>query len=243
MIQIAIISDIHGNIIALNTVLNDINQRKIDKIFCLGDLVDFAPWPNEVIDLIRSLGIPCILGNHDERIAFKQEILPIAHHSETETIARYEAINHTKNTITVKNIEWLQSLPSNILLSFNINYTKHKIMLVHGSINDNKEYIYEDHPNEEMLRYLRDHSVQVLVMGHTHLSYIKRINDFTLINAGSVGRSREEDRKATYCIISMDHNKIHSEIVKLDYNVEYVADEIKKSEIPSFYADFLLQIV
>ena len=65
MIQIAIISDIHGNIRALEAVMNDIKERKIEQIFCLGDLVDFAPWGNEVIDTLRNKGIPCILGNHD----------------------------------------------------------------------------------------------------------------------------------------------------------------------------------
>lgn len=75
MINIAVISDIHGNLIALNEVLNDIQGKKIDQIYCLGDLVDFAPWGNEVIEMIRSSGIPCILGNHDERIAYDQPII------------------------------------------------------------------------------------------------------------------------------------------------------------------------
>ncbi|MEI7489572.1 MAG: metallophosphoesterase family protein, partial [Chryseobacterium sp.] len=66
--QIAIFSDVHGNLPALEVVLNDIEERGIDQKFCLGDLVDFAPWGNKVIEKIKSLNIPCLMGNHDERI-------------------------------------------------------------------------------------------------------------------------------------------------------------------------------
>lgn len=78
MLQIAIISDVHANILALKEVLNDIQNRSIDQIYCLGDLVDFAPWGNEVVAKIQEMGIPCLLGNHDQRIAFNEPIVPLS---------------------------------------------------------------------------------------------------------------------------------------------------------------------
>ncbi len=76
MNRIAIISDVHGNLPALNAVLKDLDERQPDTIFCLGDLVDFAPWPNEVIEAIRHRRIPTLMGNHNERIAFQHKIVP-----------------------------------------------------------------------------------------------------------------------------------------------------------------------
>lgn len=74
MIQIAIFSDVHGNLPALEVVLKDMDRRGIRQKFCLGDLVDFAPWGNEVIRKIRDQNIPCLMGNHDERIAFDMPV-------------------------------------------------------------------------------------------------------------------------------------------------------------------------
>src|SRR5476649_1408339 len=116
MSRIAIFSDVHGNLPALQVVLNDIKTRKVDQIYCLGDLVDFAPWSNEVIDLIRSSRIPCLMGNHDERIAFDHPIMPLQKHNEEEKAARLIAINHTKKIISAQNKQYLAGLPFTLSL-------------------------------------------------------------------------------------------------------------------------------
>ena len=240
MIQIAIISDIHGNIRALEAVMNDIKERKIEQIFCLGDLVDFAPWGNEVIDRLRNKGIPCILGNHDERIAFDLPILPISHHSDTEKEARIIAINHSKRTITEDNKQWLRNLPYNLELTYKVEKRKVKILLVHANLRSNYEYLFIDDISEDMTEELKKRSIDILAMGHTHISYIKEMDFSTIINVGSVGRSREKDRKATYAIITIRNKNVENEIIKVDYNIKDVYEKIKESSIPSFYADFLL---
>lgn len=107
MKKIAIISDIHGNLLALQKVLEDLESRNISDIYCLGDLVDFAPWGNEVINLMKAKKIPCLLGNHDERIAYDLPIIPLSHHCEKETANRFMAINHSKKYITDENKQWL----------------------------------------------------------------------------------------------------------------------------------------
>ncbi|UCA59453.1 metallophosphoesterase [Chryseobacterium rhizoplanae] len=101
MIQIAVFSDIHGNLPALEVVLKDIEQRGIHQKFCLGDLVDFAPWGNEVIERIKTLNIPCLMGNHDERIAFDLPVFPLSRHSEEETEARSVALSIQRNILKV----------------------------------------------------------------------------------------------------------------------------------------------
>ena len=120
MIQIAVFSDVHGNLPALEVVLKDIEDRGIHQKFCLGDLVDFAPWGNEVIEKIRSLNIPCLMGNHDERIAFDIPVIPLSKHSEEETNSRFIAIDHSKKHITESNKRFLSELPFHLKLNYKI---------------------------------------------------------------------------------------------------------------------------
>ena len=240
MIQIAIISDIHANIIALNEVLADIDRRNISQIYCLGDLVDFAPWGNEVIALIKERGIPCLLGNHDERIAFDLPIAPLPHHNHKETHNREIAIKHSKVHITPDNKKWLSSLPYTMELTFKLKTTVRKILLVHASMINNDQYIYESDPKTEMLKHLQDRSIAALLMGHTHYSFIQKIDNTLFVNCGSVGRSKEADKKAVYSIITLSEESVNAEIIKLSYDVNAVAAAIYASDIPDFYGDFLI---
>ncbi|QBQ40958.1 metallophosphoesterase [Sphingobacterium psychroaquaticum] len=241
MIQLAIISDIHGNLLALEAVLKDISDRSIDQIYCLGDLVDFAPWGNEVIDRIRAHRIPCLLGNHDERIAYDLPIIPLAHHDAIETANREIAINWSKQSIRADNKQWLAALPYNITLTYKSGSSIKNILLVHATLESNDAYMYRDDSKNELIAVLKERSVDTLVMGHTHQSYIQEQSDILFVNSGSVGRSREDDRKATYTILQITETGIDAEIVKLNYAIDEVASAIYKSDIPNFYGDFLLK--
>lgn len=245
MKNIAIISDIHGNLPALNVVLEDIKQRNIDQIYCLGDLVDFAPWHNEVIELINALEIPCLMGNHDERIAFDHEVTPLPKHNPEERAARLNGINYTKQTIKPENKVFLKTLPEKLLLNFTISGKETKVLLVHGSTRSNDEYIYENHNIEDVQSMLTQEKADIIIMGHTHKPYIRYIEATsestagTLINSGSVGRSREDNPLATYLILHISDKNITPEIVKLQYPINEVISAIEESEIPDFYAKFL----
>jgi len=245
MIKIAVFSDVHGNLPALEAVLGDIEKRGADQIYCLGDLVDFAPWNNEVIERIRKHKIPCLMGNHDERIAFDLDILPLVKHSEEETAARTLAINYTKKVLTRTNKDYLASLPRQIKLNFG-NTPEQNILLVHGSVRSNEEYIYEDHDAADLNQMLRTELSGVLVMGHTHLPYIRKIpavenasSDLVLVNCGSVGRSKEAGRLATYCMLIISDKEVDAEVFRVEYEKEKTIMAICKSKIPNFYADFL----
>lgn len=237
--QIAIFSDVHGNLPALEVVLNDIEQRGIYQKFCLGDLVDFAPWGNEVIEKIKSLHIPCLMGNHDERIAFDIPVIPLNKHSEEETAARFLAIDHSKKYITKENKKYLSELPFHLKLNYKIGKKHWNIQLVHSSLDSNDTYLYESENDEIFIDLLNDSQSDIVIMGHTHLSFKKYYDGKWAINSGSVGRSKEENRLASYVILTLDEEKITPEIVQLDYSLEKVCQHIEDSEIPNYYASFL----
>lgn len=239
MIQIAVFGDVHGNLPALETVLNDIEERGICQKYCLGDLVDFAPWGNEVIEKIRSLNIPCLMGNHDERIAFDIPVIPLSKHSEEETAARFLAIDHSKKYITKENKTFLSELPFHLKINYKIGEKHWNIQLVHSNLESNDTYLYESENDEIFQNMLSESQSDVIMMGHTHMSFKKYFNGKWAINSGSVGRSREENRLASYVILTLDEEKIIPEIIQLDYPLEKVAQEIEKSGIPNYYASFL----
>jgi len=198
--KIAVISDIHGNLPALIHVLDDIQAREIRQIYCLGDLADFAPWPNECIELIKTLNIPCLQGNHDQWIAEDSKIVALANHSAEEARDRELAINHSKATITLDNKAFLKDLPFQIRLDYKIAAKRWQILLVHA------------HPDSNENKWA--------------------------INCGSVGRSKESTRDASYLILDINEDRIVPEIIQLDYNKWSVRNAIKDSEIPDLYAYF-----
>ncbi|WP_374464318.1 metallophosphoesterase [Chryseobacterium sp.] len=239
MIQIAVFSDVHGNLPALEVVLKDIEQRGISQKFCLGDLVDFAPWGNEVIEKIRSLNIPCLMGNHDERIAFDLPVVPLSKHSEEETNARFIAIDHSKKHITQQNKKFLAELPFHLKLNYKTGKRHWNIQLVHSSLESNDTYLYESGNDEVFRMMLESADADLVVMGHTHLSFKKQFDDQTwAVNCGSVGRSKEENRLASYLVLTLDEEKIIPEIVQLSYPVDETARQIRESGIPDYYAIF-----
>lgn len=262
--KIAIISDIHANLPALNAVLDDISSFNPDHIYCLGDLTDAAPWPNEVIELIKERNIPTIMGNHDERIAFDHPVQPLVKHSLSEQEARLEAIEDTKNSITAENKAFLATLPANL----HIETEGISILLVHGSPDSNEAYLYEDTEESGLSEIFEKAQVDVIIAGHTHLSFIRylpgtRIQETAeskiqsssnttaqkkklLINAGSVGRSKEKDRKACYLqleILSANQaiglDRLKPVLRKVDYPIAETIAGIRNSAVPDFYADFL----
>ncbi|KPH12773.1 metallophosphoesterase [Chryseobacterium sp. ERMR1:04] len=237
--QIAIFSDVHGNLPALEVVLHDIEQRGIHQKFCLGDLVDFAPWGNEVIEKIKQLNIPCLMGNHDERIAFDIPVIPLTKHSEEETAARFLAIDHSKKYITVENKKYLAELPFHVKLNYKVGEKHWNIQLVHSSLESNDTYLYESENDEIFTDLLNDSQADVVIMGHTHLSFKKYFDGQWAINTGSVGRSKEENRLASYVILTLDEERITPEIIQVEYPLEEVCQQIEKSEIPNYYASFL----
>lgn len=243
MKKIAIISDIHANLPALEAVLNDIQTNyTTEDIYCLGDLVDAAPWHNEVIELIEARGIPTVMGNHDERIVLNSQVIPMAKHSAEETEARIAAIEYTKTSISDEARAFLGTLHKDIKLK----YHNISCLLVHGSPDSNKEYIFEDHEESALIDWFNETKADIILTGHTHYSYIRPVKidggvrEKLFINVGSVGRSKEKiGAKAVYLWLTIhDNGTVEPTLRKIDYDVEATIKGIKESPISNFYANF-----
>lgn len=223
--KIACISDIHGNILALEAVLADIKSKNIQKIYCTGDLVGYGTRSNEVIELILNEQIPTVRGNHDQAIAFFDENVE----KEKNRAVRKWIFENLKK----ENLTFLQNLPNNIVLEANFK----KILFVHGTNSSNKEYLYEN--DFEKQQYIANEiSEDIIVFGHTHNIYDKKVSDKLFVNVGSVGRMKDGDNRASYTILTINDD-ILIENVRIDYNFEALAQEIENSPLPNEFADLI----
>lgn len=254
--KIAIFSDVHGNLPALEAVLSAIGKYRPDKIYCLGDLVNFAPFTNEVIDMIRERNIPTIMGNHDDGIGNRKYLFPFSGTSPAELSAGQQAIACTNDTITELNRSYLKKLPPYIHIGPMESAGCIEMLLTHGSPRNNDEYINEDYDEQELLRMMDIYHADLMFAGHTHQAYqrLVRCDQYQMermkrmINVGSVGRPTDGDWRAAYCTLELDahsnlfdKNSIRIKIVRVEYDIQRTIEAILSSDIPDVYAQTLIK--
>ncbi|WML33721.1 metallophosphoesterase family protein [Clostridium sp. OS1-26] len=217
--KIAVISDVHGNLEALKAALESIEKLKVDTIVCLGDLVGYGPYPNEVIELIRDQKIMNILGNYDAAVL--EEKFNYIRDNEVNKFCMPWAAKELKE----ENRLYLRSLPRQIVLEFE----NKKIYFVHGSIRSINEYLKED--SREVEEVMKIFEGDILVCAHTHIPYKKFYGNKLLLNDGSIGKPKIGRSNGTYLIIDIDKEKIESEIVEFTYDYEKTARAMEEKKI------------
>jgi putative phosphoesterase len=225
MSSIAIISDIHGNKTALDAVLEDIDNRGIKDIYCLGDLVGYYCFFNESIDTIISRNIPCILGNHDFALIHNSGVI-----SRSKTCTRI--LSWQLQFISDNAMNYLKTLPERLDLSF---FGKSATCVHAGLIDPIDEYLFDVSG-----QYLENNNFtnKMLITGHTHLpSYKKFFTGQTWLNPGSVGQPRDGDNRASYLIINENFD---IEFVRLPYNIRIVVEEMNKLGFENYITDPLI---
>lgn len=226
--RFAVIGDIHSNKFALESVLKDINMKKVDFIISTVDLVGYLPFVNEVIDMIKVNKILVVQGNHDKHIADSKSVDKNTIIKMTEEQAQSNASSaYTNWVITEGNRKYLRNLPNKIKIDFH----GLKVLIVHGSHRSINEYLYNE--KEILKSVVTELDEDIIICGHTHLPYHSVINNKHFINAGSVGKPKHGDSNATYVIISIEDGKVESEIVKVSYNVESLIKAIEDNRMIS----------
>lgn len=226
--RFAVIGDIHSNKFALESVLEDINNNKVDFIVSTGDLVGYLPFVNEVIDMIRANRVLVVQGNHDKRIADSEVVDDDTINTLSEEEIQSSASSAFTNWIIREdNRRYLKNLPSQLRIDCN----GFKAVVVHGSHRSINEYLYDDKEVLEPLSAELDEDI--IICGHTHLPYHSVINNKHFINAGSVGKPKHGDSKAAYVIITVDGQKVESEIVKVSYDLESMIKAIECNKMIS----------
>ncbi|MEM0160421.1 MAG: metallophosphoesterase family protein [Thermoplasmata archaeon] len=209
--RILVISDIHANLEALNAVL----EEEFDHLIVLGDLTDYGPSPNEVIEKVRENADFVIMGNHDYANAFNYDCFCSYQFKELSTKSRA----YFKPLITSENLEYLKSLKLEIYAE--------NIYMVHASPEDKlykylKPEISDADLKNEMMKVNRN----LILLGHTHLPMLRHIEGKTVLNPGSVGQPRDSDWRASYAIIT---DKI--ELKRVKYDIDTTINKLKSTKL------------
>lgn len=230
--RIAIISDIHGNISALDAVLADIRTRAVDAVYCLGDLVGYAAHPNEVTDRIRSEAIRTIVGNYDDGVGFERDECGCAYTNPVDKALGDASLAWTKATVTAENKAFLRGLVREI----RVEADGRRVLLVHGSPRRINEYLFEDRPLSSFGRLAASSSADIIVFGHTHKPYTKLVEDVLFVNAGSVGKPKDGDWRACYIVLDPADQATPVEFIRVPYDVAREAAAIRASDLPDKFA-------
>ena len=224
--RIAIISDIHGNIFGLKAFFEDIKNKKIDEIICLGDVVGYYPYPNEVIELVRDKCTITILGNHDAGVIGVEPEFNFNDYA-------LEALNWTKEYISEENLNWLKTLKKRV----QIVRDNKNIYLVHGSPYDVFDYIYvyDERDKEMILETMAFLKTDVLMVGHTHIPVKVEYNNRKIfLNPGSIGQPRNGHKGAYYAIL--DTETFTSKFYRLLYDFSELQDKVIEEGLPEILA-------
>jgi putative phosphoesterase len=233
--RVAIFSDIHANLPALEAVLADIAATGVDRRYVLGDLVGYAPWPNEVLERPQGEGIPVVMGNYDDGTGFDRGEGGCAYTDPIEKELGDRSFAWTKAQTIDVNKAWLRTLEPQI--RFEID--GHRVLLVHGSPRRINEYLYEDKPDATFARIAAGAHADVIICGHTHRPYDKTVAGTRFVNVGSAGKPKDRDPRACWALVETAPGVVHVEFRRVEYDVEAAARAVEASELPSEFGDQL----
>jgi predicted phosphodiesterase len=240
MKRIGIISDVHANLPALEAVLGELSNLDLDRIVCCGDLVDYAPWPKEVIRRIQDMDITSVMGNHDAAVA---GLFPVDYFSADALVTS----TWTKGILSADEVRFLTSLEQ--------VHTEEEIVIFHGSLRGPLwEYMHDLYVAEENFRLL---TRPVGLFGHSHIQggyvslsgVVRRIDPHRtlnimpgakyMINPGSVGQPRDGDPRAAYAVLELGNGGGSVSFKRVSYDVGLVMRSIDRAGFPRSLAERL----
>jgi predicted phosphodiesterase len=240
----ALISDIHANLPALEAVLEDIAERgDVDAIYHLGDLVGYAPWPNETVALIREQRIPGIAGNYDSTVATDYKHCGCKAESPRAEELSHESYGWTRAHVSAETKQALGELPFRMdLRPTGGHKSRLQLILVHGTPTLNTLYWTEDRPDSfctKMAKAAGAREGDLIAFGHTHKPWHRVIEGVHFLNTGSIGKPKDGDWRAGYVLVEADEEIEGVEFVRVEYDLERAVEGILRSELPSEFAEQL----
>ena len=232
--RVALVSDIHGNLVSLEAVLADIDRVGVDRIVCLGDVATIGPQPREVVARLRALDLAGITGNHESYLLNPDLICEVA----DAPPWLEETMDWCAGQLSSADFDYLRSFQPLIDIPFD---TEASLLCFHGSPQSNTDMILATTPAAELDEMLAGHAATVMAGGHTHVQMVRQHNGVMIVNAGSVGEPLDqmpvEDATrilpwAEYTIVSWINGLLGIESRRVPIDLEAVKGAVSTSDMP-----------
>ncbi len=220
--KVAIMADIHSNLPALEAVIREIERVHAEMTVCAGDIVGYGANPNECAHRVEEIASFAVMGNH-EASALAND--PAGMNPYAAAAARWTAEHLDDRTRG-----YLQGLG----VGARFDIAGRSATMYHGTVDDYLEYVYEQDVEQALLERA---DAEVLILGHTHIPYVKRFAKGIVVNPGSVGQPRDGDPRASLAVYDSDGSDCS--VRRLDYDIGSAADAISRSGLPAMLADRL----
>jgi predicted phosphodiesterase len=233
MTRLAVLSDTHGNLLALESVLADIqSQGTPDAYWVLGDLVAFCPWPAETLARLRALSnVAFLQGNTDRYLVTGQRpVFPIRSpedwaNAPAQLAERDANFRWTVERLSYADYEFLRDLPPRLEMDVP-GYGR--VVAVHATPTDDETVLLPDTPDEEIRPHLSGLDARLLVYGHTHRPVDRTVNGLRLVNDGSAGLPLDGDPRPAYALLGFEDDQCTVTIRRVDYDQEAVIAELER---------------
>lgn len=230
--RIAVVSDVHGNLTALEAVIRDLRMTSPDVVVNGGDLVGSGSGPAEVIDRVRALGWPGVLGNTDEMLWRPERVeqtLSAPHFARLKHQILTRVVPVTRDAIGDERLAWLKTLPC--------GWSHDDTSVVHAGPDDPWRSPGAKAPDDELERVYTPLGTPRVVYGHIHHPFVRPLERLTVANSGSVSLSYDGDPRASYTVV--DDDRI--EIRRVEYDVEEEIARLRAARDPQ--AEWLAQML
>jgi putative phosphoesterase len=228
MTKLAIIADIHANLVALEATLSDIKTRGISDIVCLGDVANFGPQPVETLERVKEINCPVVMGNSDANVLHpRQEVDPVV--TDVESWCAQQLKEEHKN--------FIRSFEPTVKLEL----SGLKILAYHGSPKSYHDSITAETPDETLTSYFENHKADLFVGGHTHEQFIRRYFDKRVMNPGSVGLPYVMKRGSSnglnlavteYAILEVTKHEPNVTFRRVRYDVKALEQAVNSANMP-----------
>ncbi|MDD1755996.1 MAG: YfcE family phosphodiesterase [Methanomassiliicoccales archaeon] len=231
--KVAVIGDVHGNLQALQAVLEDADSRGAEVVLNAGDLLGYGANPEEAVVLLRSRPSISVIGNYDLkvfRIQDREELWP-SNKSKDKLLAFRWAFEH----VSPSSRAWLRSLPKEVRMEVGGK----ELLMVHGSPDSMDEHLGPETPVRRLESIAEEAKADVIIMGHSHKAFSKEVRKTFFLNPGSVGRPDDGDPRASYAMLQLHPYKVS--LLRVAYDVKGAARAIKEAGLPKQFAKMLLE--
>ena len=237
IVHIAIISDIHGNCLALEAALVDLEQHPVEQLVCLGDAIQGGPQPAETVQRLRKLACPVVMGNADAWLLSGQEsgreaIAP-------ERLKQLQAVwEWSLSKLSEEDVDFIAQFQPTVKVTLG---GEHQLLCFHGSPGSYDDIILPHTPEDEVRGYLAAYRENILTGGHTHLQQIRRLGQTIFFNPGSIGLVYEHhqpqetfrtDAWAEYAVLTADGERTSLEFRRVPYDVDDLIGIYRRSGRP-----------